>query len=91
MTKKIKIKHGWNKLRFYLSFLLLTFYLIVGGIFLYTNVWIDFFPKGRAIIGGILILFGALRFYVAYRRYANKHSKIKALKKIGAEENVAVE
>lgn len=89
MTNRTGIKHGWNKLRFYLSFLLLAFYLIVGGIFLFSDVWADLLPKGRSIIGIILILFGILRFYIAYRRYVNKNSRIEALKTV--KENVTTE
>jgi hypothetical protein len=72
MSFKMKFKRSWNKLRFGLSFLLLAFYLIIGGTFLFTNTWGDLIPKGRAIIGIVLILFGILRFYIAYRRYINK-------------------
>ncbi len=72
-----KFQHGWNRIRFYLSFLLLAFYIIIGVLFLFTNQWVDLLPKGRFITGIILTLFGILRFYVAYRRYATKHIKIK--------------
>lgn len=76
MSFRIKLKYSWNKLRFYLSFLLFAFYLTIGVMFLFTDTWIDLLPKGRGIIGSVLILFGALRFYVAYRRYINKVMKI---------------
>lgn len=77
MGFKIKLKYSWNRLRFYLSFLLLGFYLTIGILFLFTDTWIDLLPKGRGIIGIVLILFGALRFYIAYRRYINKILRIK--------------
>jgi cytochrome c biogenesis protein CcdA len=77
MSVKIKIKHSWNKLRFYLSFLLLAFYLTIGFLFLFTDTWIDLLPQGRSSIGIVLILFGTLRFYIAYRRYINKLLRIK--------------
>jgi hypothetical protein len=73
----IKSRFVWNKLRFYFSFPLLAFYLAVGGVFLFTDQWADLLPKGRYITGIILTLFGILRFYIAYRRYANKQRKIK--------------
>jgi cytochrome c biogenesis protein CcdA len=76
----IKWLHNWNKLRFYFSFLLLAFYLVVGGLFLFTNQWADLLPKGRYITGIILTLFGILRFYIAYKRYANRQLKIKEKK-----------
>ncbi len=76
MSFRIKLKYSWNKLRFYLSFLLFAFYLTIGVMFLFTDTWIDLLPKGRVIIGSVLILFGTLRFYVAYRRYINKLVKI---------------
>jgi hypothetical protein len=76
----IKWLFGWNKLRFYFSFLLLAFYMVVGGIFLFTDQWADLLPKGRYITGIILTLFGILRFYIAYKRYANKRLKIKEKK-----------
>lgn len=77
MSFRIKLKYSWNKLRFYLSFLLLGFYLTIGILFLFTDTWVDLLPKGRTIIGIALILFGALRFYIAYRRYINKLMRIK--------------
>lgn len=77
MSFRIKLKYSWNKLRFYLSFLLFAFYLTIGIMFLFTDTWVDLMPKGRSIIGIVLILFGALRFYVAYRRYINKLIRIK--------------
>jgi cytochrome c biogenesis protein CcdA len=76
MSYKRKIRHSWNKLRFYLSFLLLAFYLCIGGTFLFTETWSDLIPKNRVLIGIVLILFGALRFYVAYRRYINKLARL---------------
>lgn len=80
MTTKILLKHGWNKIRYYLSFLLFAFYIVIGGLFLFSNIWADLLPKGRSVVGIILILFGVLRFYIAYRRYVNKHEKIQAYK-----------
>jgi hypothetical protein len=85
--KKINLQKGWNVFRFFFSFFLLAFYLIVGGLFLFTDVWADLLPKGRLITGIILTLFGLLRFYIAYKRYANKKLKIKEKKK-RLEENV---
>lgn len=83
----IGIQHGWNRLRFYFSFFLLVFYILVGGVFLFTDRWADLLPKGRYITGIILTLFGILRFYVAYKRYTTKDVKIKE-KKLLKEENV---
>ncbi len=71
-------KKNYNKIRFYLSFLLLVFYLVVGILFLFTDTWADLLPKSRFAIGIILILFGILRFYIAYRRYINKGMRIDA-------------
>ena len=76
----LKIKNAWNKLRFWLSFLLLAFYLVVGCLLLFSPIWEDILPKGRTIAGAVLVLFAILRFYVAYRRYKNKHQKIQSLK-----------
>ena len=73
----IKLQYGWNKLRLYFSYILLAFYLVIGGLFLFTKTWADIHPKSRFIVGIILTLFGIFRFYVAYRRYANKEIKIK--------------
>jgi len=53
--------------------------------FLFTDTWIDLLPKGRSVIGIVLILFGALRFYIAYRRYINKLFRIKANKEVQKE------
>ena len=79
MTFKIKIKRIWNILRFYLSFLLLGFYLTIGLLFLFSELWVDLIPSGRGIIGLSLVLFGAIRFYIGYRRYKNKSISIKML------------
>lgn len=76
----LKIQYGWNKLRLYFSFLLLAFYLIIGGLFLFTKTWADLLPKGRFIIGIMLTLFGIFRFYIAYKRYINKNIKIEKKK-----------
>jgi cytochrome c biogenesis protein CcdA len=65
-----------NKLRFYSSFLLLLFYIVVGILFLFTDTWEDLLPKSRFAIGIILILFGAVRFYVAYRRFLSKKNRL---------------
>lgn len=89
MSTKILIKHGWNKTRYYLSFVLFAFYMAIGCMFLFSNIWSDFFPKGRAIIGIILILFSVMRFYIAYRRYINKHQRIHTNKT--KKDNAAVE
>jgi hypothetical protein len=80
MTLKLKIKHHWNQILFILSFLLLAFYLIIGFLFLFSDTWIDFVPKGREIIGSSIAVFGCLRFYIAYRRFKTKHEKIYALR-----------
>lgn len=77
MSTRQKVRHFWNRLRFYLSFLLLGFYLTIGFLFLFTDTWQDLLPKGRSMIGLVIILFGILRFYVAYRRYINKLLRIK--------------
>lgn len=87
MSFKLKFNRSWNRLRFYLSFLLLAFYLTIGFLFLFTDTWIDLLPKGREIIGIILVLFGILRFYIAYRRYINKLARLKTAVK-AKEENV---
>ena len=77
MSFRIRLKYSWNRLRFYLSFLLFAFYLTIGVLFLFTDTWIDLLPKGRSIIGIVLVLFGSLRFYIYYRRYINKIIRIK--------------
>lgn len=83
---KIKFKTSMNKLRYYLSYLLLGFYLVVGTIFLFSDVWADFIPAGRPLIGLLLILFGVFRFYVSYKRYLNKNLKLELL--LSKNENV---
>ena len=80
MSSGVKIKHSWNMLRYYLSFMLLSFYLTVAILFLFTDMWKDLIPTGRGIIGLILLLFGAFRFYVSYRRYQIKKARIQAIK-----------
>jgi cytochrome c biogenesis protein CcdA len=72
----MSFRSTFNKLRFYTGFLLLAFYLTVGFIFLFTDVWGDLVPKGRALIGLLLILFGTIRFYVGYLRYNQRSMNI---------------
>ena len=97
MNFKIDIKHIWNKLRLYLSFLLFIFYLVIGILFLFTDTWADFLSGGREIIGMVLILFGIVRLYIAYRRYADKlkHIKIQSFKQkkelVKERQNVKIE
>ncbi len=67
-------------IRFYLSFMLLSFYLTVAFLFLFTDMWKDLIPNGRGLIGIILLLFGAFRFFVAYRRFKTKKARILAIK-----------
>jgi hypothetical protein len=76
MTGKYKLKFGWNRLRFYFSFLLLIFYLVVGFMFVFTETWADLLPDSRFFIGIFLMLFGVARFYVSYRRFINKKLRI---------------
>jgi hypothetical protein len=71
--------------------LLLAFYLTIGSIFLFTDTWADLLPKGREIIGIVLILFGALRFYIAYRRYINKLARIATSIKAKEEKHATTE
>jgi cytochrome c biogenesis protein CcdA len=76
MTKRLKRKYTWNRIRFYLGILLLLFYLVIGCLFLFSDTWSDMLPRSRYIIGIVLILFGLLRFYVSYRRFVNKKLRI---------------
>ena len=71
------VKHVWNKIRWYLSFLLFAFYLVIGSLLLFTDTWSNILNKGREIVGLALILYSVLRFYIAYRRYRRKHKHIK--------------
>jgi uncharacterized membrane protein YidH (DUF202 family) len=66
----------------------LGFYLTVGFVFLFTEVWADLVPKGRYMIGLLLVLFGLLRFYVAYRRFNGKRMIYRSKEE---EENVSPE
>lgn len=58
----------------------MVFYLTVGFLFLFSDIWSHFLPEGRVIIGSVLILYSVLRFYIAYRRFKAKHTKIQILK-----------
>lgn len=81
MSKRLKVKFAWNHTRYVLSYLLLAFYVIIGGLFLFSQIWSDFIPVGRGIIGIVLILFGVLRFYIAHRRFSKKHVKLQTAHK----------
>lgn len=65
-----------NKTRFSFTTLVVLLYFVVGFLFLFTEVWSDLLPNARNTIGIVLVLFGALRFYIAYKRYASKNQKI---------------
>jgi hypothetical protein len=80
MSLKVLLHTSWNKLRLYLSFLLLVFYLIVGFLFLFSDIWANILPKGRGLVGTILVVYACFRFYISYRRYKRKHLKIQILK-----------
>lgn len=82
MGFKIKLRKGWSRLRFYLSFLLLAFYITLGCFLIFTDEWHSMLPKGRLWVGIALIIFGCLRFYVAYRRYVNRIIRIKMKTKL---------
>ena len=43
---------------------------------MFTETWSNFLEKGRVLVGLAFVLFGALRLYIAYRRYKSKHKKI---------------
>jgi len=75
-------------LRFYLSFMLLSFYLTIAFLFLFSDMWKDLIPTGRGLIGLVLLAFGAFRFYVAYRRYKTKKERIKALQSTNSNSSV---
>lgn len=77
----MKARHLLNKIRFYSVFLLLAFYIGVGLVFIFTDIWADLLPKSRFLIGIILILWGILRFYVAYKRYLSKAMRLHQLSK----------
>ena len=88
MSTKISLKNSWNKLRFYFSFLLFAFYLVIAFLFLFSDIWADMIPKGRGLVGLILLLFGSFRFYVAYRRYKNKDTAIQNLQQAKQEKTI---
>jgi len=79
MSSKYNIKRFVNNTRFYFTFLVVALYLVIGFLFLFTNVWSDLIPKARIAIGLILMVFGVLRFYIAYKRYNTKKQKINVL------------
>jgi cytochrome c biogenesis protein CcdA len=87
MSSKNNIKGFVNNMRFYFTFLVVVLYLIVGFLFLFTDVWSDLIPKARIVIGLVLMSFGLLRFYIAYKRYNTKKEKIKLLT-LKSEKNV---
>ena len=54
-----------DKIRYYFSFLIVGLYLIMGLLFLFSNIAIQIFPVYREAVGGVLIV------YAGYRLYAN--------------------
>lgn len=77
MSVMVKVKHFWNKVRYQLSFVLLAFYLTIGCLFMFSDLWINIIPSGRNVIGFGLVTFAVLRFYVSLTRYQSTHRKIR--------------
>ena len=80
MSVKIILKNLWNKLLLQFSLALFAFYLVIGFLFLFSDVWIEIIPDNRDVVGYILVGFGIVRFYISYSRYKKKHLKIQVLK-----------
>jgi len=44
------------------------FYIVCGGVLLFTDVFIQLIPNYRTALGGILVGYGALRLWMWYRK-----------------------
>lgn len=44
------------------------FYIVCGGVLLFTDAFIRLIPNYRAALGGILAAYGALRLWMWYRK-----------------------
>ncbi len=66
-----------DKIRYCFNFIMIAFYLIIGGLFLFSDVLIHIFPVYREAVGLIFIIYGAFRLYLSIKRKGKKAGEIK--------------
>jgi len=59
-----------NKIRYYLSFIMVALYLGIGLLFLFTDIATQTFPVYREAVGGLLIFYAAFRLYLIIKKKA---------------------
>jgi hypothetical protein len=52
-----------NKIRYYSSFVMAAIYLVIGLLFLFSDIAIQTFPEYRKPVGLVLIAYAAFRTY----------------------------
>ncbi len=57
-----------NKIRYYFSFVMITVYLAIGLLFLFTDIVIRLFPENRTAIGVVFILYAVYRLYITIKK-----------------------
>lgn len=57
-----------NKIRHYSRFIMVALYLVIGLLFLFSDIAIQTFPVYREAVGGLLILYAAFRLYLIVKK-----------------------
>jgi hypothetical protein len=60
--------HSANRFRNYFGFIMVLLYIIIGGLFLFTNIAADTFPDYRTGIGITCITYGTIRAFMTWRK-----------------------
>ncbi|MES2593465.1 MAG: hypothetical protein V4608_16400 [Bacteroidota bacterium] len=57
-----------NKISYYFSFLMVALYLVIGLLFLFTDIAIETFPVYREMVGGLLVVYAVYRVYAIIKK-----------------------
>ena len=61
-----------NKIRYYSGFIMVALYLVIGLLFLFTDLAIQTFPVYREAVGGLLIVYAVFRLYSIIKHIRQK-------------------
>ncbi len=62
-----------EKIRYYSNYFMVLVYLFLGALFFFTDIGINTFPSYRKEIGCTMMIYGAIRTLMTYRK--NKREK----------------
>ena len=57
-----------NKIRYYSGFVMVTVYLTLGLLFLFTDIAIEMFPAYRKPIGATMVIYGIVRIILTVQK-----------------------